>query len=133
MVFMPDSRCDNVRIVPFLQRSLRPELSRLDDKNITSFLSIDDVVFVSHLAPGDANLAGRFADLAARYRDRYSFAAGPGQHQSAVACYNNQDDEQRSTSQLETVESLDAFVKLCTTPLIVELTRRNEIEYMNVS
>ncbi len=123
----------DVRIVPFLRRSLRPTLSPLDDRNITSFLAVDDVVFVAHLAPGDANLADRFARLADKYRDRHSFALGPPQRQSAVVCYNNQDDEQHSTSQLETVESLEAFVALCARPLIVDLTRRNELEYMNVS
>ena len=119
--------------MPFLRRSLRPTISHLDDKNITSFLSIDDVVFVAHVASGDSHTLGRFTSLAEKFRDRFSFAIGPPQHQSALDCFNTQDDEQHSTVDLGTVEALNSFVKLCSTPLIVELTRRNEMEYMNVS
>ncbi len=58
---------------------------------------------------------------------------GPPQYPSSLACYNTVDDEQHTVDDISTVESLEAFVKLCSTPLVVELTRRNELEYMSVS
>ena len=116
----------------FLRRALRPAVSVLDDRNITSFLAVDDVVLVAHPAPGDAGLAARFAALAAEYRDRFAFAVGPPRRPSSVACYNTLDDEQRATAELDAAGSLETFALLCAAPLIVELTRRNEVEVMGV-
>lgn len=113
---------------------MRPALSALSSKNATSFLSIDDIVFVAHLQPEDnANLYERYLALAQRYHDRYSFAVTRGvRNQAAISCYNNPDDMQRSTAELTTAESLEEFVRLCSTPVIPELTRRNEPQYFAV-
>ncbi|KAK3348889.1 hypothetical protein B0T25DRAFT_609157 [Lasiosphaeria hispida] len=114
----------------FLQRMLRPAVSHVSSKNTTSFLVGDEVVFVAQSAPGDTSLGGRFTTVAEKYRDRYSFAVSSDASQlSTVICYNNPDDLQRSTTELASPASLEAFIKLCAMPLIPELTRRNEITY----
>ncbi|KAK0724359.1 hypothetical protein B0H67DRAFT_103111 [Lasiosphaeris hirsuta] len=114
----------------FLQRMLRPAVSHVGSKNTTSFLVDDDVVFVAQSAPGDTTLRDRFTTVAEKYRDRYSFAiSSDASQQSIVTCYNNPDDLQRSTIELANPASLEAFIKLCATPLIPELTRRNEMTY----
>lgn len=111
----------------FLRRALRPALSAVDSKNITSFLSIDDVVFVAHLHAEDTNLYDRYETLARQYHDRYSFAVARSERgRPEISCYNNPDDMQRSTAEFSTVESLENLVKLCSTPIIPELTRRTE-------
>ncbi|KAH8885349.1 hypothetical protein GQ53DRAFT_751320 [Thozetella sp. PMI_491] len=118
-------------IVGFLRRALR-SLSFVDHKNITSFLSVDDVVFIGHISPADASLRQRFEGVAAKYRDRYSFAiSNEAGTESALACYNNVDDVQKSAVDLAAVEALEIFVRACAQPAIPELTRRNEIELMS--
>jgi protein disulfide-isomerase A1 len=123
-------------IVPFLRRALRPILSTVDAKNITSFVSVDDVVIVAHLVSRDDNLRVRFSNMANQFSDRYSFAtadADEADEHSWLACFNNIDDIQRTTDELTTVQALENFIKECSTPMIPELTRRNEMEYIEVS
>lgn len=119
-------------IISFLRRCVRPVISELDSKNVTSFLTIDDIVFVAHLTPEDENLFLRYEDIADKYHDRFSFGRVPiPKAPSGIACYNNLDNMQHTVSvELETVEALERFVKLCSTPLVPELTRRNEFEYL---
>lgn len=124
-------------ILGFLRRSLHPILSKVDDKNITSFISIDDVVFVGHIAPDDKAL-GWFHEAAVRYHDRFSFAVVvesnrvTTHHPLSVTCYDNLDDLQHSITELESRELLESFIKLCSTPLIPEMTRRNELSFYEV-
>ncbi|KAL8369837.1 hypothetical protein RB595_000265 [Gaeumannomyces hyphopodioides] len=141
-LYHQDGRMDRYRgprrakeIVPFLRRALRPTVSRLDDKNITSFIGVDDVVLVAQLEPQDRVLEQAFLLLAGRFRDRYSFAVGPPpEHaRSSVGCFNNREGEQRSSAEFDVVGSLERFVALCAKPVIVELTRRNEMENMQLS
>jgi protein disulfide-isomerase A1 len=90
-------------------------------------------VFVAHLSPDDQHLRERFEVLAERYRDRYSFGLAAVPHPPAgVGCFNNVDNKQHSTTELESVESLTNFIKLCSTPLIPQLTRRNEVSLLKV-
>lgn len=129
----PNGLIPHPRIIAYLRRALRPIMSTVDSKNITSFRSIDDVVFVAHLRPHDTNVHDRFEALAGQYRDRSSFAvASDAQDQSGITCYNNLDEVQMSTAELSAVESLENFVRLCSAPLIPELTRRNELQYLSV-
>ncbi len=106
----------------------------INDQTLTSFVTVDDVVFVAHLVPDDAVLYDRFKFLAQKYRDRFSFAvSGPVQRQSALRCYNNVDDEQHMSAELASVDAMEDFIKMRSAPLIPEITRRNEAEYSQVS
>jgi protein disulfide-isomerase A1 len=121
-------------IIAYLRRMQQPPVSTLDERNATSFVSADHVVFLSHIAAGDEDLPARFRSVADKYRDRFSFATmATEERQSFLSCYNNADDVQQSTVELDRVEALEHFVKACSTPLIPELTRRNEMEYYAVS
>ena len=75
-------------------------------------------------------LPDRFSSLARAYSDRYSFAVGPPSAVPSITCYNTQDGEQHTLSgpDLAMSAALDGFVRLCTAPLIVELTRRSELQ-----
>lgn len=109
---------------------LRPAVTRLDEGSKLSFPSIDDIVLIAHIAPGDQNLEERFTETAEQLRDRYSFAVGTAPAGgSSVGCVNNVNGEQRSITDLSNVGAIEHLVKLCAQPLVPELTRRNEAEY----
>ncbi|KAK0625074.1 hypothetical protein B0T17DRAFT_260621 [Bombardia bombarda] len=143
-----DGRMDRYRgprkapsILSFHRRALRPAVSNVNKKNATSFIALDDVVFICHLATADdhnedddARLLHRFIALADKYRDRFSFAIMSSGHvsqtqQSTLTCYNNLDGLQHSITDLASPASLEAFVTTCATPLIPQLTRRNEMSF----
>ncbi|KAK1750081.1 thioredoxin-like fold protein [Echria macrotheca] len=118
------------RIHTFLNRSLRPTVREVGVNQVTPLLGDDDVVFIAHLPAGDV-LRDRFRALATKYHDQYSFIlSGPLKGLSIFQCVNNIDEEEHTLTDFSTVNSLEAFVKLCSAPLIPELTRRNEAEYM---
>ena len=126
---------DSCSIVSFLRRASRPAISTLDSHNMTSFTSVDDVVFVAHLAPQAANLRQRFEKMAEEYADRHSFGivTVPDSHGSAINCYNNVDDRQHAMDNLDSVRALKDFIVRCSTFLVPQMTRRNELGYLRVS
>lgn len=106
----------------------------VDEKNITTFASKDDIVFIAQFSDEDLSLENRYMDVAYQYRDRHSFAIGPVASQSSsLQCINNANQEQFSTTQLSNPAAIETFIKQCARPLVPELTRRNEAEYMRVS
>ncbi|KAM7201275.1 protein disulfide-isomerase [Rhypophila sp. PSN 637] len=117
----------------FLYRILAPQPLEVEvnDDNIESLSAIDAVVIMAHLRAEDWDFWDRFKALAKAYRDRYSFilSSAGGKKTSSMTCYNNIDDTKHETLDVTTIDALESFVKLCSDPLIPELTRRNEAEY----
>ncbi|KAL2129593.1 hypothetical protein VTI74DRAFT_7547 [Chaetomium olivicolor] len=117
----------------FLRRTAWPAISHVDSKNVTAFQAIDDVVFVGHFGPPDTLLRRSFTKIAHTYHDRYTFATtvlDQRKHsRPMIECYNNPDGIQRSTTDIFRPLDLRNFIKLCSTPLIPELTRRNELSF----
>lgn len=111
----------------------RPPVTALDDKKITAFQSIDDAVVIAYINPRDSHLEAGFKSISSRYRDRASFGSLETTDDSTLVCYNNRDNEQSSTSDLTTIETLPAFVANCMKPLVGEFSRRNELKYLQVS
>lgn len=106
----------------------------MSEKNTTAFLSVDEVVFVAYLPSDDSVLKDRFEKIAKLYWDRFSFAVSEtSQPRALVVCRNNDNGVERKMTDFTTVDALQTFVKQCSTPLIPELTRRNELEYSSVS
>lgn len=122
------------RLQAYLGRMKRPPVSAVNENNITSFASRDDIVFIGQFLDGDHILQERYIDIANQYRDRHSFAIGPAAPQSSsLQCINNANQEQFSTTQFSNPAAIENFIKQCARPLVPELTRRNEAEYMRVS
>ncbi|KAJ0125279.1 protein disulfide-isomerase [Diaporthe amygdali] len=122
-----------VRIKAYLQRMKRSPISVVNENNITSFATTDDVIFIAQFSEKDQYLEDRYTDMVHQYRDRYSFAVGPvAADSSSLQCINNGNQEQFSTTQLSNPASIENFIKQCTLPLVPELTRRNEAEYMRL-
>lgn len=124
------------RILSFVPRCLRGSLSEVDSNESTGkFIVIDDVVFLGQFHEEDDIMFDHFEALAEKYHDRFTFGfttVDPGMS-IGVSCYNNKDQLQYSISQnLDVIGSLESFIKMCTKPLIPEITRRNELEYLQV-
>lgn len=111
----------------------RPVVSRLDAKNASSFISVDDIVIVAHLDQENKGLEERFTKAAQQFRDRYSFAIRRRKgHGASLECMNNVNFEQLSVTDLSDPLAIDTFVKQCAQPLVPEFTRRNELQYSKV-
>ncbi len=119
-------------IAGFLRRTTRPAVSPVTSQNITAFQVIDDVVLIGRFTPG-TTLQTQFKDIAEQYHDRYSFGIATKQQGPSMECFNNFDGLHRTTSEFPSPTSIEAFVKLCATPLVPELTRRNELSFYEVS
>ncbi|KAI0130341.1 thioredoxin-like domain-containing protein [Xylariales sp. AK1849] len=116
-------------VVSFIRRAGRPTLTILDEKKITAFQSVDDVVVVAHLNPRDTHIQAAFKSLAYRYTDQASFGTLETDAYSTVVCYNNRDDEQSTASDFTAIDTLASFVTACMAPLVGAFSRRNEIKY----
>ncbi|KAK8077056.1 hypothetical protein PG996_003226 [Apiospora saccharicola] len=118
-------------ILSYLKRAARPAVTALEDeKAVTSFQAIDDVVIMAQLHPTrDAHLQTLFSAVAAKYWDRASFGAIASISPGAVVCYNNRDRAGQPPTILSDMAAVDAipkFVENCMAPLIGELSRKNE-------
>lgn len=116
----------------FMKRAARPSVTKLSGPAAKDFASIDDVVLVAYLNPQDDHLLKDLNKVAATYSDRASFGALKTKDPTTVACYNNRDMMQSSSTNFEAVGSLTKFVNACMTPLIDEFTRATETKYLQV-
>ncbi|TDZ18060.1 Protein disulfide-isomerase [Colletotrichum orbiculare MAFF 240422] len=116
----------------FVNRMLRPVITRVEKTTLSSFRSSDDVVAVAQFTPEETSLRDRFAELAEKLHDRHAFglqdaAEGPGK----ITCWNNAIGAMQMSTQLEAVDAMEELVKRCAAPLVPRLTRRNEVEHLN--
>lgn len=104
---------------------------------LSSFVKDDDIVLVAHLSQNeDESVLRRFDNLADRYSDRYSFVKSPpsaDKSTSLLNCFNNLDGVNHTMSDLSSVHAMENLVSICATPVIVELSTRNELQYLGVS
>lgn len=121
----------------YLHRILSPQPLEIEvnSENLPSLSQTDNIVIIASLRADDWDFYDRFKALTKTYRDRYSFilSLAGGKKHSSLECFNNIDDVKHETFEIEAVDALENFVKLCSEPLIPELTRRNEAEYTSVS
>ncbi|KAK7947735.1 Protein disulfide-isomerase [Apiospora aurea] len=118
-------------ILFYLKRASRRAVSKLEDeKAVTAFQSVDDVVVMAQLHPTrDAHLQTLFAAVADRYWDRASFGSIASISPAAIVCYSNRDragDPPSVLSDMTAVDAIPKFVEKCMAPLIGELTRKTE-------
>ncbi|KAK1833959.1 hypothetical protein QBC39DRAFT_399775 [Podospora conica] len=123
-------------IAAFLRRMLRPAITPVTAANMTSLFASDDVVFVAHglKTLGSGGEEAGFEAVVGRYKDRYTFAValdGVVEGEGArVECYNVPDRMQHTLSlAARGMGAMEAFIEQCATPLVPELTRRNELVY----
>jgi protein disulfide-isomerase A1 len=98
--------------------------------SLSGFISSDGITFTAEFLPNEASLyEWHYRDLAQQYHDRYSFAILPSsQHHSVVRCRNNLNDEDFTLKELWLAGALNELVAQCTTPLILEPTRKDIAE-----
>jgi protein disulfide-isomerase A1 len=122
-----------------MRRSERPVVSTLDKDSLTAFKSIDDAVFIGHFGSGHAQLKSSFTTLASRNHNKFSFGivsnAALAQANDiplgCITCYKSQ-GEQETLCDQSRLDVLQDFVERSTAPLIGEMTRRNELKYLQV-
>ncbi|KAI1337370.1 ER-resident thioredoxin [Xylariaceae sp. FL0016] len=114
----------------FLKRAGRPSVTKLNEKKMATFPSIDETVFLAHVNPRDEHIEAGYKAIASQYRDRASFGATETSGSSNIVCYNNQDEQQLTISDLTAIETMPNFIQKCLEPLIGEFTRANEMKYL---
>lgn len=118
-----------VRILSFFKRSQRSAVTTNPPPNFTSSDDLTIVAYLPTKTTENALLHEQFEDVAARYRDRYSFAlqtVGEGA-EAGVGCWNNVDGTEYGIRDLAKVGAMEEFVKGCAVPLVWELTSRSGI------
>jgi protein disulfide-isomerase A1 len=121
----------NDRIAQFLERMDRPIVTDLTSQALPTFSTIDDIVVIAQMHPEDKAFLGHFHEVAGDFRDRYTFAISNLPQGSSstnrVLCRNNLDDIEHLSGDLDRVGALEELIEKCATPLILPLTRRNEM------
>lgn len=117
-------------IVSFLKRAVRPTITVLDEEKVANFQSVDETVLVAHMNPRDEHIVTAFKIMASRFRDRASFGSVDTAGTTTVTCYNNRDEQKFTLSDLSAIDALSKLFESCTTPLIGEFTRANEMKYL---
>jgi protein disulfide-isomerase A1 len=110
----------------------------LDSNNRASFKIIDEYVFIAYLAPDDTASKSLFESLAARNHHRFSFglasdvrlAKAENVPVPSIVAYHQSEGGKEILSGDWQLKTLADFVERTTAPLIGELTRRNELKYL---
>ncbi|KAK5662413.1 hypothetical protein OQA88_8324 [Cercophora sp. LCS_1] len=116
----------------FFQRMQHPPIVPITAANASALLTADDILIIAYIPSSHSTLRARFEQAANKYHDRYTFALSLDTASNQVPtllCYNLPDEIERSTEELDKAGAIDIFIKTCATPLIDELTRRNEMGY----
>ena len=106
--------------------------------NITSFKSIDKHVFVAYLDPKDTDSGSIFQNLATRNHHRSSFgivtdarlAKAEKVHVPSIVVYKTSERAEETFTGEWRLKTLEAFVETVSKPLIEDLSRRNEMKYL---
>lgn len=122
-----------------MQRSNRPVVSTLDKASIAAFKSIDNAVFIGYYGSGDAELKSSFTTLASRNSHSFTFgisssaalAKADGVALGCIVCHRTSRQPETLCGQTR-LDVLQDFVDKSTTPLIGEMTRKNELKYLLV-
>lgn len=112
----------------------------MDSINISDFKSIDEYVVVAYLNPEDNESKSTFERLAAGSHHKFSFgmttdvrlANAENVPIPSIVCYKTSDGEQEIFSGEWRLRTMESFIEASTAPLIGELTRRNEMKYLQV-
>ncbi|KAK3333683.1 thioredoxin-like domain-containing protein [Cercophora scortea] len=120
-------------LLSFLARRSRPMVTNIHAPHeLASFKTADEIVFVAFLDTDDSPFATLFSELAARYRDEFTFglvvdgslAEAEGILKTpTVVCYRSVDGETSTfTPALQDPDALDAWVKHASRLVLGDLT-----------
>jgi protein disulfide-isomerase A1 len=123
-----------------MHRLERPVVSAIDKRSLDILKSVDDAVFISYFNPKDVELKSSFTTLASRNHHRFTFgtvsdAALARAENVPLGCivrYSTEEEPKTLCGQSR-LDILQEFVEKSTVPLIGEMTRRNELKYLQVS
>lgn len=120
-------------ILNFVSRHFRPVVTDLKGENIEEFKKSDEVVFIGYVGSNDELARQLFAEIAAKYRDEFSFALVSDEEliragnmaSPTVICHVNDDGETRSFNAFAEAGALNNFVATASRRVIGELTPYN--------
>ncbi|OQU96736.1 Thioredoxin-like domain-containing protein [Cladophialophora immunda] len=126
-------------IVPFVRRASLPVVSEVNIKNITALTGIDRVTFVAYLKEDDHSMRSRFTKVAETFRDQFVFGISNDKRLAekeniafpSIIAYRTDVGDQEVLQGTVTRSVIGKFILEAGKPLIDELTRRNEIDYMS--
>ncbi|KAJ9136710.1 Protein disulfide-isomerase [Pleurostoma richardsiae] len=119
----------------FIARSKRPTMAQIDVGQLKEFKVIDETAFIGYFAPEDTVAKQTFSDVAARYRDEFSFGivsdtavfGDQNVKPPTVVCHKPEDGDTHSFSSFsEAGDALEKFVIEASRPVIGELTKLNQ-------
>ncbi len=102
-------------LLNFVNRVDGPAIMPLNKENVTDFSSSDDLVFIAYLRDDDnTGLLGRFATLATRYTDQFTFGAvNVPKGDNKLECYNNLDGSTHVAPDITRSKAMDELVTAC--------------------
>jgi protein disulfide-isomerase A1 len=114
-------------------------VSTLDKNSLAAFKSIDDAVFIGYYGSGDAELKSSFTTLASRNHHSFTFGTSSSAALAktdsvalgCIVCHRTAREPETLCGQSR-LDVLQEFVDKSTTPLIGQMTRRNELKYLLV-
>lgn len=129
-------------IVAFVKRASLPAVSTVNIDNITKLLDIDRLTFMAYLKEDDSSTRSRFTKVAEAFHDQFVFGvthdAGLAAKETisfpSIVAYKTDvgDKDVLPLGAIPTRSDMEKFVLEASTPLIDELTMRNERNYMSV-
>ncbi|KIW95270.1 uncharacterized protein Z519_03854 [Cladophialophora bantiana CBS 173.52] len=120
-------------------RASLPAVSEVNVKNITDLVGIDRVTFVAHLKKDDGSMRSKFTKVAETFHDQFVFGIADDKRLAAkekielpsIIAYQTDVGDQEVLHGVVKPSVIESFVRDAGKPLIDELTRRNELNYMS--
>jgi len=122
----------------YLKRTHRGPAT-LDAQDIAEFKTKDEIVFIAYNDPGNEVLDYNFNILATRHWDRFAFsvaeqalAKNEGVAPGCVVRYMKNEEPQSICGEWK-LNTLQRFMEMAAAPIVGEINRRNELNYLTVS
>ncbi|KAK1749862.1 hypothetical protein QBC47DRAFT_439528 [Echria macrotheca] len=115
-------------ILSFIRRVSNPVTSSITHETLTAFTNSDDITLTAQFPPQEIPLyEWQYLDLARDHHLEYSFGILPpssSETGSIIQCRNNIENETYALEELWVVGSMKELLRQCSTPLILEPTRK---------
>ncbi|EXJ68185.1 uncharacterized protein A1O5_08800 [Cladophialophora psammophila CBS 110553] len=126
-------------IVSFVVRASLPAVSEVNVKNITDLVGIDRVTVVAHLKIDEGSMRSKFTRVAEAFRNQFVFGIADDKRLAqkekiefpSIIAYKTDVGDQEVLHGAVKRSVIESFVLEAGKPLIDELTRRNELNYMS--
>lgn len=128
------------RIISYMTKQSMPAVSTVTEENLEEFKTLDKIVVVGYVAADDKTSSKSFTAFAESQRDNYLFgtsddaalAKAEGVKQPSIVLYKDFDEKKTVYDGKLDEESILAWTKTASTPLVGELGPETYSKYMAV-